>query len=92
LFILAMFAILLFRLLKTAQHSRDNFGMYLSLGVFFMLLVQVLINTGMNLGILPVTGIPLPFLSYGGSSLITTFAALGLAESVVARQKGVRFD
>jgi rod shape determining protein RodA len=46
----------------------------------------------MNVGILPVTGIPLPFLSYGGSSLITTFAALGLAESIVARQKAVRFD
>ncbi len=92
LFILLMFVVLLYRLLKIAQHSRDNFGMYLSLGIFFMLLVQIIINIGMNIGILPVTGIPLPFLSYGGSSLITTFGSLGLAQSVVARQKGVRFD
>jgi rod shape determining protein RodA len=91
-FILAMFGTLLYRIMKTAQRSRDNFGMYLSLGVFFMLLFQVLINIGMNIGILPVTGIPLPFLSYGGSSLLVTFAALGLIQSVVARQKGVRFD
>ena len=91
-FILVAFAFLLYRLLKTAQRSRDNFGMYLSLGIFFMLLVQIVINIGMNIGILPVTGIPLPFLSYGGSSLITTFASLGLAESVVARQKALRFD
>lgn len=92
LFILAMFGVLLYRMVKTAQHARDNFGMYLALGIFFMLLVQVLINIGMNIGILPVTGIPLPLLSYGGSSLITTFAALGLAQSIVARQKGIRFD
>lgn len=92
LFILAMFFILLYRIIKTAQRSRDNFGMYLSLGIFFMLLVQIVINIGMNIGILPVTGIPLPFLSFGGSSLLTTFAALGLAESVVARQKALRFD
>lgn len=92
LFILLMFGTLLYRIITTAQRSRDNFGMYLCLGVFFMLLVQVLINIGMNIGILPVTGIPLPFLSYGGSSLITTFASLGLVQSVVARQKAVRFD
>lgn len=92
LFILAMFFFLFFRLIRTAQASRDNFGMYLALGIFFMLLIQVLINIGMNIGILPVTGIPLPLLSYGGSSLITTWAALGLAESIVARQKRIRFD
>lgn len=92
LFILALFSILLYRMIRTARTARDNFGMYLSLGIFFMLLVQVLINIGMNIGILPVTGIPLPLLSYGGSSLITTFAALGLLQSVVARQKAIRFN
>lgn len=92
LFILLMFAVIFYRLIQTAKRSRDNFGMYLALGIFFMLLVQVLINIGMNIGILPVTGIPLPLLSYGGSSLVTTFAALGLAESIVARKKALRFD
>lgn len=91
-FILSMFGIVLYRLIRTATRARDNFGMYLSLGIFFMLLTQVLINIGMNLGLLPVTGIPLPLLSYGGSSLLTTLAALGLAQSVVARQKALRFD
>jgi rod shape determining protein RodA len=92
LFVLAIFAVLLYRLVKTAQRSRDNFGMYLSLGIFFMLLTQVVINVSMNLGIMPVTGIPLPFLSFGGSSLIATFAALGIAQSIVARQKAVKFN
>jgi rod shape determining protein RodA len=91
LFILGMFGVVFTRLIKAARHARDNFGMYLCLGVFFMLLFQVIVNIGMNIGILPVTGIPLPLLSYGGSSLITTMAALGLVQSVVARQKAVRF-
>src|SRR3989344_30864 len=89
--ILIAFLILFLRLLKTMQISRDNFGMYLSLGVFFMMLTQALVNIGMNLGLLPVTGIPLPLLSYGGSSLITTFLALGIVQSIVARQKVIRF-
>ena len=91
LFILGMFGILFFRLVRAAKFARDNFGMYITLGVFFMLLSQVLINIGMNIGILPVTGIPLPLLSYGGSSLLVTMAALGLIQSVVARQKALKF-
>ena len=86
-----MFGILFFRLVRAAKFARDNFGMYITLGVFFMLLSQVLINIGMNIGILPVTGIPLPLLSYGGSSLLVTMAALGLIQSVVARQKALKF-
>jgi len=91
LFILGMFGILFFRLVRAAKFARDNFGMYITLGVFFMLLSQVLINIGMNIGILPVTGIPLPLLSYGGSSLLVTMAAMGLIQSVVARQKALKF-
>lgn len=90
-FIIAMFGLILSRIIKAARAARDNFGMYLSLGVFFMLLFQVLVNIGMNIGILPVTGIPLPLLSYGGSSLITTMLALGLIQSIVARQRAVKF-
>lgn len=92
LFILGMFGVILFRLTKAIRSARDNFGMYLSLGIFFMLLVQIVINIGMNIGLLPVTGIPLPLLSYGGSSLLTTMLALGLVQSIVARQKALRFD
>jgi len=89
--ILALYALMFFRLIQSCRSARDNFGMYLSLGVFIMLLSQVVINIGMNIGILPVTGIPLPLMSLGGSSLITTLLALGLVQSVVARQKAVRF-
>jgi rod shape determining protein RodA len=91
LFILGMFAVLFLRIVRATKHARDNFGMYLTLGIFFMLLIQFTINIAMNIGLLPVTGIPLPFVSYGGSSLLTTLLALGLVQSVVARQKAVRF-
>jgi rod shape determining protein RodA len=90
--ILGLFFLMLNRILKACKASRDNFGMYLTLGIFFMLFFQILINIGMNIGLMPVTGIPLPLLSYGGSSLITTLLSLGLVQSVVARQKALRFD
>jgi rod shape determining protein RodA len=90
-FVIAMFGLIFFRIIKAMRHARDNFGMYLALGVFFMLLFQVTVNIGMNIGILPVTGIPLPLLSYGGSSLMTTMLALGLIQSIVARQRAVKF-
>lgn len=89
--ILGLFLLLFIRMVKVINLARDNFGMYLSLGLFSMLFIQFFINIGMNIGILPVTGIPLPLLSYGGSSLITTFLSLGLIQSVVARQKAVKF-
>lgn len=90
-FLLSMFGIIFSRLIRAAKHARDNFGMYLVLGVFFMLLSQMVINVGMNMGMVPATGIPLPLLSYGGSSLLTTMMALGLVQSIVARQRAVKF-
>lgn len=89
--LLGLYFVVFMRLIKTCRSARDNFGMYLSLGVFIMLLTQVVINIGMNIGIMPVTGIPLPLLSLGGSSMITTLLSLGIVQSVVARQKAVRF-
>ena len=58
----------------------DRFGRLLAAGVFVMLLVQVMENIGMNVGLLPIAGIPLPLISYGGSATITTMAALGLVQ------------
>ncbi len=92
LLIVSLFSLIAFRLIRASRQARDNFGMYLSLGIFFMLLIQAVINIGMNIGLLPVTGIPLPLVSYGGSSLVTTMLALGLVQSIVARQKAVRFE
>ena len=77
-----MFALLLWRLMRIARQARDTFGMLIVTGVTAMILFQVLINIGMNLRLMPVTGIPLPFISYGGSSLLTMLLGIGLAESV----------
>ena len=80
------------RLVHVASQARDTFGMLIVTGVTAMLFFQVLVNIGMNLSIMPVTGIPLPFISYGGSSLWTMLIAIGLVESVAIRHKKIGFD
>ena len=87
--LLAVFGTLLVRLLKTAAVAPDRFGELIAGGVFLMVFVQVVENVGMNIGVLPIAGIPLPLISYGGSATITTLAALGLAQSVVLRRRTV---
>ena len=73
---------ILWRVWRTAQLARDEFGMLVCVGVLAMLTFQVFENIGMTMGIMPVTGIPLPFMSYGGSSILTAFAAIGLVLNV----------
>ncbi|OIP95098.1 rod shape-determining protein RodA [Candidatus Wirthbacteria bacterium CG2_30_54_11] len=80
--LLSLVFILLWRILRISNGAVDNFGRYLCIGIFSILGAQYFINIGMNLGIMPVTGIPLPMVSYGGTSLWVTFALLGLAQSV----------
>jgi rod shape determining protein RodA len=77
-----LFWIICLRLVLIANSAKDNFGSLLAIGVFSMVIFQVLINIGMTIGLTPVTGIPLPWLSYGRSALLTNFVALGLVESV----------
>ena len=84
-----LFILLLFRGLRAAAISQDNFGRLVAVGIVIFILFQTFINIGVNLRLFPVTGIPLPFLSAGGSSLITLFIAVGLLESVVLRHKQV---
>jgi rod shape determining protein RodA len=84
--LLALFAIVLWRTWRTARLARDFFGVLICVGVLAMLAFQMFENMGMTMGIMPVTGIPLPFMSYGGSSLITTFACLGLVANVSMRR------
>lgn len=79
------------RILKIMRQAQDSFGMYLASGIFFLFLTQITVNIGMNLGLLPVTGITLPFLSYGGSSLVTTFLSVGIIESIARHSSPVRF-
>jgi len=74
------------RIWRIATLSRDLLGTYLCAGVFTMLTWQVFQNVGMTLGIMPVTGLPMPFISYGGSSLITYFAMFGIVQSVHMRR------
>jgi rod shape determining protein RodA len=83
---------LLWRILRIAERSRDTFGRLLAAGVGGLVFFQSVINIGMNLGLMPVTGIPLPFVSYGGSSFLTLMLGIGLVESVAMRHKKLEFD
>ena len=85
--LLTLFGTLLIRVLRSATVSPDRFGGLLAGGTFVMVLVQVVENVGMNIGLLPIAGIPLPLISYGGSATITTLAALGLVQSVTVRRR-----
>jgi rod shape determining protein RodA len=84
--LLALFCIMAWRIWRTAQVARDPFGTLLCVGVLCLLMFQIFENIGMTMGIMPVTGIPLPFVSYGGSSTIAEFAAIGLVMNVYARR------
>src|SRR5256714_6310423 len=78
----ALYAVLLFAALRIAFRARDPFGMLLASGVVAMLMFQILVNVGMAISLMPVTGIPLPFISHGGSSLVSICFALGVLQSV----------
>lgn len=80
--VLLVFWLLCWRLIHIARTSQDNFGGLLAIGVLSMIVFQVVVNIGMTIGLAPVTGIPLPWISYGRSALLTNFIALGIVESV----------
>jgi len=84
--LLALLALLAWRGLRIAAVARDPFGALIAAGVVSMLVFQAFVNIGMTIGIMPITGIPLPFVSYGGSSLVSSFLAVGLLENVHMRR------
>lgn len=84
--LLALYGTLMAKLLLIAWQARDRFGFCLAVGTVGVVFWQLLINLGMNLGVLPVVGVPLPLLSYGGSSLLTVMMCLGLALNVSTRR------
>ena len=86
LLILSLFSVVLWRCIRTAMLSRDLFGALVAGGVAAMLAFQLFVNIGMTIGIMPITGIPLPFVSYGGTSLITSFAGVGLVMNIHMRR------
>ncbi len=86
-FVVLLLAIVAFRALVIAQRARDVFGFQLAIGIMTIVLFQTLINAGMNMGIMPVTGIPLPFVSYGGSSILMLLFAVGILMSIASRRE-----
>ncbi|QJT09943.1 rod shape-determining protein RodA [Oceanidesulfovibrio marinus] len=84
--LLALFALFLMSIFSTARDARDRFGSFLAAGVFFYFFWQILINMGMVLGLMPVVGIPLPFMSYGGSTTLVNFCLIGLVQNVSMRR------
>ena len=87
----ALLALLLFRLVRAADRARDSFGRLVAFGIACMLLFQASANLGANLTLIPVTGIPLPMVSFGGSALLTNFIALGLVQSILVRRLKYRY-
>jgi rod shape determining protein RodA len=83
----ALFMILLFRCLRIADHADDAFGRLIAVGVMTFILFQVFVNIGVNIRLLPVTGVPLPLVSQGGSSLVTILGALGILQSVLGHRR-----
>jgi rod shape determining protein RodA len=84
--VFALFAVLLWRILIAGWRSQDPFGMIFASGLAAMVLFQFTVNVGMVIGLLPITGIPLPFISYGGASLISLLIGLGILQSINVRQ------
>lgn len=89
--ILAMLSFVVLRLLRIADNAQDHFGRLLATGVATIVFFQVVVNVGMNLSLVPVTGLTLPFISYGGSSLMSMLFAIGLAQSVAIRHRKIEF-
>ena len=83
----ALFTLLLMRILRAAHLARDHFGRLVAAGIAITLLFTVTVNIGANVRLMPVTGIPLTFISYGGSSMITNLACMGIVQSILMRRK-----
>jgi len=87
-FVFIMFFLLLSRFLRLGNDSEDDFAAYLLIGLGSIFLIHLVVNAGMNLGLLPITGIPMPFLSAAASNLLVVYVCIGLAQSVAVRRRG----
>ncbi len=86
LILIAAFCVLLWRTLRVANNARDYYGSLLAMGIFTMMAFQLVVNIGMTIGIMPITGIPLPFISSGGSNLMVNLISIGLLENIYMRR------
>lgn len=90
-FSVLLFAVLLLRLLTVMAETENLFGAFLVAGIFCYFAAHIVINIGMNLGLMPITGLPLPFFSIGGSNLLVSYFLLGIAQSIAVRRKRLVF-
>jgi rod shape determining protein RodA len=86
---LAVLSFIVLRCLRAARMARDSFGSLVCYGIAILIAFQGFFNIAMNLKLLPVSGLPLPFFSYGGSSLLASLVGIGLVESVILRHKQI---
>jgi rod shape determining protein RodA len=89
--IMLLLVFVIYRVLRAARLARDTFGALICYGVAAMIAFQAIVNIGVNLNMLPATGLTLPFVSYGGSSLLSLLLGIGLVESVIVRHKTLEF-
>lgn len=89
--LLTLYAILIYRFIKIAKESKDLFGTVICVGITSTFLFSLIQNVGMTIGIMPITGITLPLMSYGGSSILTSFISIGLILNVCMRRKKINF-
>ena len=89
--VIVLYSIIIFRMVKIARKAKDLFGSLVVLGMVSYLLFGITENIGMNIGLMPITGITLPMVSYGGSSLLTTLMAMALVLNIGMRKKKIHF-
>lgn len=85
--IIILFGVFFYRGLVAVRHVKDDFGIYYLLGFMGLVFTHMFVNIGMNLGILPIVGLPLPFISYGGSSIISLFLGVGIMQNIIVKSK-----
>lgn len=90
--IIILYFLMIYRIVQIALETKDPFGTYLSIGIVGMFTYQIFQNIGMSIQLLPLTGLPLPFLSYGGTSLLVYMAAIGLILNIRSRQRSFMFE
>ena len=90
--IIILYIVMITRAINIAKTARDDLGSYIATGIVGILIFHVLENIGMTMGLLPITGVPLPFISYGGSSMLTNMIAIGLLLNISARRQKSIFN
>lgn len=89
--LIIFYAVIIIKIVSIAKKAKDNFGMLLAIGIATIIFMHAVINIGMNIGLMPVTGIPLPFISAGGTSLVLMFICIGIVQSISIRHKKISF-